>query len=74
MADQHPMPSALQIAEAMAKILRAKIDVNGAETIVLSREEASLCLGLAEGAPKISPVWTIAAAEAPRLAATGQSS
>jgi len=43
------MPSALQVARAMAQVLRTKLAVFGAEEIMLTREEAALCLGLAEG-------------------------
>jgi len=43
------MPSALQVASAMAQALRTKLAVFGAEEIMLTREEAALCLGLAEG-------------------------
>ena len=43
------MPSALQLARAMAQVLRTKLAVFGAEEIMLTREEAALCLGLAEG-------------------------
>jgi len=43
------MPSAQQVARAMAQVLRTKLAVFGAEEIMLTREEAALCLGLAEG-------------------------
>jgi hypothetical protein len=43
------MPSALQVARALSQVLRAKLADQQAETIVLSREEAALCLGLADG-------------------------
>lgn len=49
MADPEMMPSALQVARAMTQVLRTKLAVYGAEEITLSREEAALCLGLAEG-------------------------
>lgn len=49
MADSQTMPSALQVARAMTEVLRAKLSVFDAEEIILTREEASLCLGLAEG-------------------------
>ena len=49
MADPEMMPSALQVARAMAQVLRTKLAVYGAEEIMLTREEAALCLGLAEG-------------------------
>lgn len=49
MADPQMMPSALQVARAMAEVLRAKLTALGAEEITLTREEAALCLGLAEG-------------------------
>jgi hypothetical protein len=50
MDDRLEMPTALEVARAMAKILRGKLADHGSETIVLTREEAALCLGLAEGA------------------------
>ena len=49
MAESQQMPSALQMAHAMAQVLRTKLAVFDAEEIVLTREEAALCLGLAEG-------------------------
>lgn len=49
MAEPQHMPSALQVARAMAQVLRTKLAVFGAEEIMLTREEAALCLGLAEG-------------------------
>lgn len=49
MAEPHMMPSALQVARAMAQVLRSKLAALGAEEITLTREEAALCLGLAEG-------------------------
>ncbi len=49
MADPQIMPSALQVAHAMAEVLRAKLAALDSEEIMLTREEASLCLGLAEG-------------------------
>ena len=49
MADTQMMPSALQVARAMTEVLRAKLSVLDAEQITLTREEAALCLGLAEG-------------------------
>ncbi|MBC2653730.1 hypothetical protein H7F50_11010 [Novosphingobium flavum] len=49
MADPEMMPSALQVARAMTEVLRAKLSVLAAEEITLTREEAALCLGLAEG-------------------------
>ena len=49
MAEPQQMPSALQVAHAMAQVLRTKLAVFGAEEIMLTREEAALCLGLAEG-------------------------
>jgi len=49
MAEPQQMPSALQVAHAMAQVLRTKLAVYGTEEIVLTREEAALCLGLAEG-------------------------
>lgn len=49
MAELQQMPSAQQVARAMARVLRTKLAVFGAEEIMLTREEAALCLGLAEG-------------------------
>ncbi|AKM12233.1 hypothetical protein [Croceicoccus naphthovorans] len=49
MANDPPMPSALQVAEAVAKVLGTKLADLSAERIDLDREEAALCLGLAEG-------------------------
>jgi len=49
MAEPQMMPSALQVARAMAQVLRSKLAALGAEEITLTREEAALCLGLAEG-------------------------
>jgi len=43
------MPTALQVAEAIARVLGAKLAGLSAERIDLDREEAALCLGLAEG-------------------------
>ncbi|MCL4673089.1 MAG: hypothetical protein KJZ64_09175 [Sphingomonadaceae bacterium] len=49
MANDPPMPTALQVAEAIAKVLGTKLADLSAERIDLDREEAALCLGLAEG-------------------------
>ncbi len=49
MTDGPDMPSARQVAEAVAQVLRAKLADHDAETISLTRTEAALCLGLAEG-------------------------
>ena len=49
MADLQMMPSALHVARAMGQVLRAKLSALGTEEITLTREEAALCLGLAEG-------------------------
>jgi len=43
------MPSALQVAQAIATVLRAKLANHSAKTIALIPEEAALCLGLADG-------------------------
>ena len=48
MANDPPMPTALQVAEAVARVLGAKLADLSAERIDLDREEAALCLGLAE--------------------------
>ncbi len=37
------------MARAIGQVLRTKLDVFDAEEITLTREEAALCLGLAEG-------------------------
>lgn len=49
MDDRPPFPVALQVARATAQVLRTKLTVFDAEEITLTREEAALCLGLAEG-------------------------
>ncbi|WP_226019564.1 hypothetical protein [Novosphingobium sp. FKTRR1] len=49
MDDRGEMPSALQIARAMSVVLGKKLADFGASEIVLTREEAALCLGLADG-------------------------
>ncbi|PEQ12570.1 hypothetical protein B2G71_11965 [Novosphingobium sp. PC22D] len=49
MASDPSMPSALQVAEAVARVLGAKLVDLSAERIELDRDEAALCLGLAEG-------------------------
>lgn len=49
MAEPQMMPIALQVAHAVAQVLRKKLAALGAEEITLTREEAALCLGLAEG-------------------------
>ena len=49
MTDRPEMPSALQVAQALSQVLRAKLAELDAETISLTREEAALCLGLANG-------------------------
>lgn len=49
MDSQSPFPDALQVARAMVQVLRTKLAVFDAEEITLTREEAALCLGLAEG-------------------------
>ena len=43
------MPSALQVARAMSAVLGRKLADQAAGEIVLTREEAALCLGLADG-------------------------
>ena len=49
MTDQPDMPSALQVARALSAVLGKKLADYSAEEIVLTREEAALCLGLADG-------------------------
>ena len=43
------MPSALQLARAMSKVLSAKLADFDAQRIELSRDGAALCLGLVDG-------------------------
>ncbi|MDF8335728.1 hypothetical protein [Novosphingobium cyanobacteriorum] len=43
------MPSALQVARAVSVVLGRKLADQAAGEIVLTREEAALCLGLADG-------------------------
>ena len=43
------MPSALQVAQAVSAVLGKKLADHSASEIILTREEAALCLGLAEG-------------------------
>lgn len=54
MQHEAAMPDAQMIAEAMAQMLKAKLAVFDAEQIVLTREEAALCLGLAEGVAELA--------------------
>jgi hypothetical protein len=49
MVDHSDMPSALQVAQAVSAVLGKKLADQSASEIVLTREEAALCLGLAEG-------------------------
>lgn len=49
MAAEPQMPSALQVAEALSQVLQKKLGDPAAERVVLSREEAALCLGLVNG-------------------------
>lgn len=49
MDDRGEMPSALQVAQTMSQVLCTKLADYRAEEIVLTRDEAALCLGLAEG-------------------------
>ena len=49
MDDRGEMPSALQVARAVSVVLGKKLADHAAGEIVLTREEAALCLGLAEG-------------------------
>lgn len=49
MNENRIMPSALQLARAMSKVLSAKLADFDAEIIELSRDEAALCLGLVDG-------------------------
>jgi hypothetical protein len=48
MVDHSVMPSALQVAQAVSAVLGKKLADQSASEIVLTREEAALCLGLAE--------------------------
>ncbi len=49
MVDHSEMPSALQVAQAVSAVLGKKLADQSASKIVLTRDEAALCLGLAEG-------------------------
>lgn len=49
MAAEPQMPSALQVAKALSQVLQKKLGNPAAEQVVLSREEAALCLGLVNG-------------------------
>ena len=49
MDNRGEMPSALQVARAVSVVLGRKLADQAADEIVLTREEAALCLGLAEG-------------------------
>lgn len=49
MEEDRIIPSALQLARAMSKVLSAKLADFDAERIDLSRDEAALCLGLIDG-------------------------
>jgi hypothetical protein len=49
MNDRGEMPSALQVARALSVVLGRKLADQAATEIVLTREEAALCLGLADG-------------------------
>lgn len=49
MAAEPQMPSALQVAEALSQVLQKKLGNLAAEQVVLTREEAALCLGLVNG-------------------------
>ncbi len=49
MDDRGEMPSALQVARAVSVVLGKKLADHAASEIVLTREEAALCLGLADG-------------------------
>ena len=49
MDDRGEMPSALQVARAVWVVLGRKLADQTADEIMLTREEAALCLGLADG-------------------------
>ena len=49
MDNSNVMPSALQVARAVSVVLGRKLADHSASEIVLTREEAALCLGLAQG-------------------------
>lgn len=49
MSNDNVMPSALQAARAVSAVLGRKLADQAAGEIVLTREEAALCLGLADG-------------------------
>ena len=49
MREHDAMPTALQVARAISAVLGKKLADHSASEIILTREEAALCLGLAEG-------------------------
>lgn len=49
MSNDNVMPSALQVARAVSVVLGRKLADQTADEIMLTREEAALCLGLADG-------------------------
>lgn len=49
MVQDREMPSALTLASAMSGVLSKKLDDYTASNIMLTREEAALCLGLISG-------------------------
>ena len=49
MDDRGEMPNALQVARAVSVVLGRKLADQTADEIMLTREEAALCLGLADG-------------------------
>ena len=49
MAAEPQMPSALQVAEALSQVLQKKLGDPVVEQVVLTREEAAMCLGLVNG-------------------------
>lgn len=54
MQHEQVMPDAGMVAKALAAVLKTKLAVFEAEAIVLTREEAALCLGLAEGVAELA--------------------
>lgn len=49
MPQDNLMPSALQVAQAVSAVLGQKLADQSAIEVILTRKEAALCLGLAEG-------------------------
>jgi hypothetical protein len=73
MVDHSEMPSALQVAQAVSAGSGQEARRSGASEIVLTREEAALCLGLAEGvAENLDRASRTPAERSPCLAPSGR--